>query len=150
MIFLMFYGDTFIQNTLYKTSQSTPTKTKISPSLTPLPTLQSVSSSANIKVSAPHSNQTVGRDFVLKGQARVFENVVSIEVKSATSSALYLAANTMTNASDAGVFGDFVYTVHLPPTLTSEEKLLLEVFQSSPKDGSHINKVIIPLAFKKQ
>jgi hypothetical protein len=105
--------------------------------------------SENITIYAPQPDERVSQDFEIKGQARVFENVVSFRVSNKLTGKVYSAGSTLTNAPGAGKFGELTHTIHLKQdrTLISGEKLLLEVFQASPKDGSEIDKITIPITF---
>ena len=54
----------------------------------------------------------------------------------------------MANAPDTGQFGPFNVPVTLSGNLQSNDHLTLEVFQYSAKDGSEIDKVVIPLIYR--
>jgi hypothetical protein len=121
---------------------------------TPQPTPTPIAAqSGNITVSVPYYEGSVPPDFLVRGKARVFENVVSIRVSNRVLGRVYFTGTTMTNATDAGQFGNFVTQIHLNTTdntLRPNDKLTLEVFQASPKDGQEIDKVSIPLYFSPQ
>ncbi len=114
------------------------------PAPTPIP-----ASSRNIIVLSPVSEEQVSQDFLVKGKARVFENVVSIRVTHKITGRVLLSDSTIAYAQDIGQFGDFAYTVRLKNDvfLKVSDDLLLEVFQASPKDGSDTDTVSIPLRF---
>lgn len=97
--------------------------------------------SGNIVVNSPISNSSVGSIFVVKGSARVFENVVNYRVTD-TKSNILLEGNVLAKAKDVGQFGDFNFTVS---GLTGKGQIILQVFDYSAKDGSEIDKVTIPL-----
>jgi len=114
------------------------------PTATPEPV-----SSQNIVVTLPHPNQNVSQTFTITGKARVFENVVSIRIRDKLTGQIYLTDTTMTQAPDAGVFGDFSYTVQLKPeaSLKPRDILIVDIFQASAKDGSDADIVSIPVHF---
>jgi hypothetical protein len=132
-----------VRNAPYVSPIFSPTPLLVNPSPTPL-------ASANVIVFSPYAGQTVGPDFIIEGKARVFENVVSIKLKNFQSDDIYLMTTTQTRATDAGVFGDFMYPIHLSTSsgLTTDTKLQLDVYQASPKDGSPIDVVSVPLLYQ--
>jgi hypothetical protein len=100
----------------------------------------------NIIVESPKADDIIGLPVIIKGQARVFENTVSYKIKDSDGSVLlenYLTANS----KDVGEFGPFEMTVNYPEP--KGDKGTVEVFEYSAKDGSEINKVEIPIVFKK-
>jgi hypothetical protein len=114
----------------------------------PTPTPEPVSSQ-NIVVNLPHPNQVVSQTFTITGKARVFENVISIRIRDKTTGQIYLTDTSMTQAPDAGTFGDFSYTVRLKSeaSLKPRDILIIDVFQASAKDGSDADLVSIPVHF---
>lgn len=127
--------------------QQTHIVAKSAPQPTPTPI---AAASGNILVSMPYSGAGIGSNLVLRGKARVFENVVSIRVSNRVLGKVYYTGQTMTDAKEAGTFGNFVTQIHLTSndlSLRPNDKLLLEVFQTSAKDGSEIDKVSIPVFF---
>ncbi len=97
--------------------------------------------SGNIVVNSPVSGSSVSSVFVVKGRARVFENVVNYRV-SDTKSNVLLEGSVLAKSKDAGQFGDFNFTIS---GLTGKGQIILQLFDYSAKDGSEIDKVIIPL-----
>lgn len=100
----------------------------------------SPAASSNIEVMTPQKGDKVSSPFTVSGNARVFENVVSIRLSDSQGNVLYQnTANA--NASDVGKFGPFQakvdYSVSFP------QKGNLEVYQVSPKDGSEVDKVSV-------
>ncbi len=125
--------------TVKKHIKSRPTpQVSINPSISPSQTQK------NIEVLTPTNLQTVGNPFLVKGRARVFENVVSIKLISTEGSAI-TQTTTYTKNPDVGQFGDFEKVISFQTTSSDG---ILEVFQVSPKDGSEVDKVSIPLSFK--
>jgi len=100
--------------------------------------------SNNIEVLSPRGGDSVKSGFAVKGNARVFENVVSIRLSDSEGNSL-VETTTNTNAPDAGQFGPFEKMLTFQ---TNSDTGTLEVFQYSAKDGSEIDKVTIPLLFK--
>jgi hypothetical protein len=127
-------------NTASTSTPATPANTTKTPVTDDVP----VTSSENITVTAPVPGETVASPLVVRGEARVFENAVSVRLRSSDGTIL---AETFTTADapDVGQFGPFeVRLTFSEPTTTTGT---LEVFSQSPKDGSEINKVTIPVEF---
>jgi hypothetical protein len=101
---------------------------------------------ANIIVTAPAANQSIGLPLVIKGQARVFENTVSFRIKDSDGKIL-LENYAIADSPDMGQFGPFNASVNYPEP--KGEKGTVEVFEYSARDGSEISKVEIPVVFKK-
>lgn len=96
----------------------------------------------NIIVDEPIKNSNVSQKLVIRGRARVFENVVSLKLLDAKKNVVW-QGTTLAQAPDIGLYGEFEKIIDIPSTLS--QKLTLEVFQVSAKDGTEIDKVIIPL-----
>ncbi len=96
-----------------------------------------------IWVTAPVSGQKVSGAFTLKGNARVFEAMVSYRLKD--TGGKVLAQGSVMATGGAPGRGDFSKLITFAPT--SSGGGLLEVFEESMKDGSDINKIIIPLSW---
>jgi len=103
----------------------------------------SPASSRNIEVLSPRTGDLIKSGAVVKGNARVFESVVSIRLTDSEGNILS-QATAMANSSDAGQFGPFEKELKFQ-TIATEG--ILEVYQSSAKDGSEIDKVTIPVLF---
>jgi len=99
----------------------------------------------NIIVAKPLANETVGLPLIIKGQARVFENTFAYRIKDADGS-LLLERSAMSDSPDAGVFGSFLISINYPAPKSASGSV--EVFEYSAKDGSEINKTIVPVNFK--
>ena len=98
---------------------------------------------ANIILQSPKAGDTLTDPFVIKGQARVFENQLNYRIRS--SNGQPLIEGTMTaKAPDAGKFGPFEATISSMP----KGKTTIEVFDKSAKDGSEVDKVGIVVAVK--
>jgi hypothetical protein len=100
----------------------------------------------NIVVDAPKANDLIGLPILIKGKARVFENTVNYRIKDSDESVL-LENYATADSSDVGQFGPFSIAVNYPEP--KGEKGTVEVFEYSAKDGSEINKVEIPVVFRK-
>lgn len=100
----------------------------------------------NIVVTEPKEGQLVGLPLTIKGKARVFENTVSFRIKDSDGSVL-LENFVTADSKDVGEFGPFEASVNYPEP--KGDKGTVEVFEYSAKDGKEINKVKIPVVFKK-
>ncbi|MFA5133488.1 MAG: Gmad2 immunoglobulin-like domain-containing protein [Patescibacteria group bacterium] len=98
----------------------------------------------NITVENPGSGETVGFPFLIKGQARVFENTFNVRVKDSAGSLLYEDI-IMSNAQDAGLFGAYEKKIDYFLKRPVSSDLTLEVFDYSAKDGSVQDLVTVPI-----
>lgn len=99
----------------------------------------------NIKVSKPQNGDAVLSPLIVKGEARVFESNVSLRVRDGDGAVLASTSTTATGA-DIGEFSSFSLSLVFSPPKYDYGSL--EAFEISAKDGSEINKVIVPLNFK--
>ncbi len=114
--------------------------TEIMPTTTPAVE----SSEKNIIVTTPQNNDTLTNKLIIKGQARVFENVINFRLKD-NSGKILSEGNTYVNSPDVGQFGTYeVDEAYDKPTTAFGT---LEVFWHSPKDGEEIDKTILYLKF---
>jgi hypothetical protein len=102
-------------------------------------------SSVNIEVLSPRNGDKVKSGFAVKGNARVFENVVSIRLRDSMGNTL-VETIAMANAPDTGQFGSFEKMIEFE---TLDTQGVLEVYQASPRDGSDTDKVSVPLEFSR-
>ena len=100
--------------------------------------------SENIRVSAPRPDDVIGFPLVIRGEARVFENNFLYRLLDEDGAVLVENFDTAL-APDIGQFGPF--EVRASYAIPSGTDGTLEVFSGSAKDGSEINKVIIPVRF---
>lgn len=114
------------------------------PTLTQNNTAISPAASRNIEVLSPRGGDSVKSGFAVKGNARVFENVVSIRL-SDSDGYILVQTTAYANAPDVGQFGPFEKILNFQ---TNSSMGTLEVYQASAKDGSEIDKVSVPLLFK--
>ncbi len=119
-----------------KTPTSTPAGTA-SPTVTPSP-----AAAQNIVVTFPVPNSSVVSPVHVEGKARTFESAVDARIRDKAGKEI-ARESTVALVQDTGKFGPFKMDLILPQ-LTSPE-LTLEVFSISPKDGSEIDKILIPL-----
>ncbi|MFC1630267.1 Gmad2 immunoglobulin-like domain-containing protein [Patescibacteria group bacterium] len=99
----------------------------------------------NITVSSPVEGEEIGLPLIIKGEARVFEGTVNIRLREKSGDVL-VEGFTTAKAEDVGQFGPFKKELSYP--IPKELEGALEVFQISAKDGSEIDKVVIPVLFK--
>ncbi|MFH0873550.1 MAG: Gmad2 immunoglobulin-like domain-containing protein [Candidatus Komeilibacteria bacterium] len=98
----------------------------------------------NITVTEPVADQEIGLPLVIAGQARVFENVMNYRLKDADGSVL-VEGITGAAAPDIGQFGPYRVLISYPQP---KGKIgTVEVFSHSAKDGSEINKTVVPVRF---
>lgn len=102
------------------------------------------SGNSNIIITSPLKGETVSAPFIIQGQARVFENQFSWRVRS-DSGTVIASGNGMSDASDAGQFGNFSVTV--PSLPAGILRGTVEVYDNSPRDGSEIDLVSVPVSF---
>ncbi len=112
------------------------------PNTSPTPTPQQ---ERNIRVTAPTNGQTISNPVTVTGHARTFEQGVNFRLREANGRVL-AEDFTTAQAPELGQFGPFQITINYPEPTQREG--VLEVFQSSPRDGSEIDKVIINVRFE--
>jgi cytoskeletal protein RodZ len=104
-----------------------------------------IEESQNIIVSSPSRNSKIQEGTVVSGKARVFEGRVAYSVKSSSKGVL---AHGFTNVEgDHTLLSPFSIALQFETQPESGDSGVLEVFSYSPKDGTEINKVIIPVVF---
>ncbi len=97
-----------------------------------------------IWVTAPAAEQVISSPVKIRGTARVFEATVSFHLKDADGN--IIAQGFTTAAEGAPGRGDFEADLSFSPKAAGIGQL--EVFEVSMKDGSEVNKVIIPVEWK--
>lgn len=105
---------------------------------------KTVSTSGNVIVTSPTPNSTIGLPLVITGSARVFENTFNYRLLDADGTVL-AEGNSMSNAPDAGQFGDFTVTTSY--SAPSGATGTAEVFDYSAKDGAVIDLASVPVVF---
>lgn len=122
-----------------------------SPTPTPSATASAVmtpeSTVGNIRVSSPQLAEEVGLPVVIKGEARTFEAAFSYRIKNGKGELLVEGHGMTTGTADYPAFRPFEVSVNYPDPKTASGSI--EVFEYSAKDSSEINKVIVPVLFKK-
>ena len=116
----------------------------VNPTVSQNPEVISPAASRNIEVLSPRGGDFVKSGFRVMGNARVFENVVSIRLTDSEGNVL-VQTTASANASDVGQFGPFEKVLNYQ---TSATEGTLEVYQVSAKDGSEIDKVVVPILFR--
>lgn len=96
-------------------------------------------------VTAPAPADVVGREFKVAGIANAFEANVQYRVRDAQGRIVSSGFTTATNCCEAG--GLFGVAVRVP-TEVPAGRITLEVFQGSPRDGSDLAVISIPLTLR--
>jgi hypothetical protein len=96
-----------------------------------------------IWVTTPEPGQKISSPFTLRGNARVFEAMVSYRLKDTDGNVL--AKGSVMASAGAPERGDFSTSITFTPKTANSGQL--EVFEESMKDGSDINKIIIPVSW---
>jgi hypothetical protein len=95
------------------------------------------------RIFEPAPNTEIGTTFTVKGQAHVFEGVVSYSFEDGHN---VLAEGNVHAAAGAPEWADFEITVTFEKPTNPVGALI--IFEKSAKDGSPTNQLIIPLKFK--
>lgn len=103
------------------------------------------SKSENISVRTPRPDEKVESPLIVEGMERTFEQNVVLRLKDAGGRELVKTFTTGT-APDLGIHGP--YRAELTFDRPSTRAGTLEVFQGSPKDGSEIDMVTVPVRFE--
>ncbi len=125
---------------------------------TPAPSISSnsvpfiESKEGNIRVSEPKAGATLHIPFTIKGEGRVFENVISLRIENQNKDVMYQGFITALSP-DIGEFGPFEVTIdnqenkvqYLDKTTSGN----IYVFENSAKDGSEVNVVKVPFTLAK-
>ncbi|MCL6638726.1 MAG: GerMN domain-containing protein [Firmicutes bacterium] len=96
-----------------------------------------------IWVTAPARDQKITAPLTVKGSARVFEGTVNVRLKDGSGNIIARGATTASEGAPGR--GDFTLT--LPFTATPAGKGTLEVYWISPKDGSEMDLVALPVTW---
>lgn len=95
------------------------------------------SSFRNLEVTEPFV------EYIVNGKARIYEGTFHYRVKD--KNRILITGWTMTSVG-APEWGNFHVSIHLPKSRSAlKTDLTLEMFEISAKDGSEINKLVIPL-----
>lgn len=96
----------------------------------------------NIIVQSPKGGDKAKSPIAIKGRARVYEATVHVVVKDSAGNQIGKVFATATAAGPE--WGDFEIQVPIDK-LDTEQRGMVEVFSYSPRDGSTMNLVIIPV-----
>lgn len=99
---------------------------------------------ANIIVESPAEDEAITSPVTVSGQARTFENTVNVKIKD--DSGNLLAESYTTATGEMGRHSSFSTTVEFDKGTSKYGSI--EVFQYSAKDGTEIDKVVVPVAFQ--
>lgn len=108
---------------------------------------QATEDGENIEVTSPDPEDEVSLPLIISGIARVFENQLQYRVTDGTGAVVAEGIATAT-APDVGQFGPFLVTINEWDEEPAATTGMVEVFSSSPLNGSEINKVTIPITFE--
>ena len=100
----------------------------------------------NIIVFSPAPNEEISSPVTIRGEARVFENTFAYRLYDGDAGLLF-EGHDMAASPDVGLFGPFEVIRTYPPP--KSQGGTLEVFEYSAKDGSEINKVVVPVKFRR-
>ncbi|KKT87181.1 MAG: hypothetical protein A3J46_00180 [Candidatus Yanofskybacteria bacterium RIFCSPHIGHO2_02_FULL_41_11] len=88
----------------------------------------------NITITSPVVNALVGSPVIVTGKARVFENTFNVRVKDSSGKIVY-ETFVMTDAKDAGIFGNYSIKVPLPAN-QGTDFVIESISYSAKGDGS--------------
>lgn len=91
----------------------------------------------------PPPGAVVGHLLTVNGIARVFENQFSIELDTASGSAI-VGAHVYARAADAGQYGNFSATFPIPASMANKH-LTVRAFDASLRDGSELGEIRVPV-----
>lgn len=97
-----------------------------------------------IWVTEPEPGEKISSPVTVKGSARVFEATVSLRLITSKGEKLVESFTTATEGAPGR--GDFKAVLEYPRP--DDERGYLEVFWKSPKDGSELDKVRVPVKFE--
>lgn len=100
----------------------------------------------NIILISPVNNGKISWNVEIKWKARVFENTFNYRILDSSWNTVKEWAGT-TNAKDTWLFWDFDIKVDFKNPISNTWSI--EVFQTSPKDWSEVDKVVVGLIFLK-
>ncbi len=101
-----------------------------------------ISGDQNEAVYAPAPNTEIGHAFTLSGAARAHDTTINFRVRDGRQNVV-LDGVTKASIGASSVWGGYDSTVSLPTSVSGN--VTLEVFEVSPKDGTELSKVTIPL-----
>jgi hypothetical protein len=116
---------------------STPIPTQIPTTPTPI-------ANDNLRISQPTIDEQVKIPVIVKGEARVFENVLQVRILDKDHKTL-TQETVMSEGNEMGQFGPFEARLTFDAPEVTEG--FIEVFHNSPRDGSEVDKITIPVKF---
>lgn len=99
--------------------------------------------SKNIEVLNPRDGDKIESGFVVKGNARTFENTVNIRLTDSEGNIL-VETFTTANAPDIGEFGSFEEEIEYE---SQDTEGVLEIFQIDQESGKDTDKITVTLIF---
>lgn len=99
----------------------------------------------NIRVTSPKPDAVLASPFAVSGEARVFENIVSVRVTN-TNGDMLIEETAYARSPDAGEWGPF--TINLTYQFKNTRAGFVEVYHASAKDGSEEDLIRIPVKFE--
>ncbi len=97
----------------------------------------------NITITSPKANQSVDSPITVSGQARVFENQFTVQIKDMAGKVV-ATAHVFSDAKEMGLFGN--YSVKIPIPVGAGSDLKIEAFSYAPKgDGSFEGYASVPI-----
>ncbi len=109
-----------------------------------IPEKKTKTSNEFLEVASPIPHQEITSPVKVSGRSNFFEGNTRIRIKDDNGEIL---ANTFTTAKGwMGKLHSFSKNVYY--TMPFSEKGIVEIFEDSAKDGSEINKIIIPVIFE--
>src|SRR5260221_7144492 len=148
VVLVVIFGSFFLlqqKNLPRKSNSIDTTATNIPPTILPSQS-EGVIEKSNIIVTSLKPNGKVSLPFVIKGEARVFENQFNYRVRDKNGKVLTEGSAT-SDSRDAGQFGAFTITIS-SLVVQKGTNGTIEVFDYSPKDGSELDKVSVPVWFE--
>lgn len=97
-----------------------------------------------VKVNHPASGDIVDADVHLAGYGTAFEGAISVRIKD--DSGTTLGEGSFQSKGANGIIGEFHGDIQLA-TMPEYQLGVIEAFESSPKDGSPLNMVRVPIVF---
>ena len=103
-----------------------------------------IKKSPNIIIISPEDKDIVNSKLKIKGVARVFENVLQIEIKNKMNDEVIHKGTIMARPLDIGLYGPFETEIDLTK-YTELKSIEVSAFQYSAKDGEITDKITINL-----
>ncbi len=98
----------------------------------------------NIILFEPKDGDEFDKEILVKGEARVFENIVDLKVRGPNGGIVYQSF-TYAQSPDVGQFGAFEKLITYFIRKPSGDNLFVDVYWSSPRDGSDADLITVPV-----